>query len=107
MQDDVSRLVGIEGLGVTRVVDLGSCLLIGVELLVPAGCCRWCGRSSLTVKERPVVRVRDLPIAGRATYLLWRKAPLWVRGVRTHVHRVAPRAAAAPAGQRAVSRAAV
>ena len=25
------------------------------------------------VKDRPVVRVRDLPIAGRVTYLLWRK----------------------------------
>jgi transposase len=27
----------------------------------------------LAVKERPLVRVRDLPIAGRPTYLLWRK----------------------------------
>ena len=73
MQDDVSRLVGIEGLVVTGVDDVGACLLVSVELVVAAGCCRWCGRSSLTVKDRPVVRVRDLPIAGRVTYLLWRK----------------------------------
>jgi transposase len=73
MQDDVSRLVGIEGLVVTRVEAVGACLLLGVELIAPAACCRWCGRASLAVKERPVVRVRDLPIAGRATYLLWRK----------------------------------
>jgi transposase len=73
MQDDVSRLVGIEGLVVTGVEDAGACLLVGVELVAAAGCCRWCGRSSLAVKERPVVRARDLSIAGRPTYLLWRK----------------------------------
>jgi hypothetical protein len=73
MQDDVSRLVGIEGLVVTGVDEVGACLLLGVELVAGAGCCRWCGRASFAVKERPVVRVRDLPIAGRPTYLLWRK----------------------------------
>lgn len=73
MQDDVSRLVGIEGLVVTGVDDVGACLLLSVELVAAAGCCRWCGRASLAVKERPVVRVRDLPIAGRVSYLLWRK----------------------------------
>jgi transposase len=73
MQDDVSRLVGIEGLVVTGVDDAGACLLLSVELAAAAGCCRWCGRGSLAVKERPVVRVRDLPIAGRPAYLLWRK----------------------------------
>ena len=73
MQDDVSRLVGIEGLVVTGVDDAGACVLLGVELTAAAGCCRWCGRASLAVKKRPVVRVRDLPIAGRPTYLSWRK----------------------------------
>jgi len=58
---------------VAGVEDAGACLLLGVELAASAGCCRWCGRASLTVKERPVVRVRDLAIAGRVTYLLWRK----------------------------------
>lgn len=73
MQDDVSRLVGIDGLVVTDVVDHGWWLELGVELVGRAACCRWCGRGSLTVKDRDVVRVRDLPIAGRLTYLLWRK----------------------------------
>jgi transposase len=73
MQDDVSRLVGIDGLVVTAVFDHGWWLELEVELTARAACCRWCGRGSLTVKDRDVVRVRDLPIAGRITYLLWRK----------------------------------
>jgi transposase len=39
------------------------------------GCARrllpQCGRGSIDVKDRPVVQVRDLPIAGRVTYLVW------------------------------------
>jgi transposase len=73
MQDDVSRLVGIDGVIVTAVADHGWWLELEVELVGRAGCCRWCGRGSLTVKDRDVVRIRDLPIAGRLTYLLWRK----------------------------------
>ncbi len=38
-----------------------------------AGSCPHCGRGSLDVKERPVVRVRGLPIAGRAIHPRWRK----------------------------------
>jgi transposase len=73
MSDDVSRLVGIEGVAVTGVVEVEGRVELEVELVARAGCCRWCGRASLTVKERPVVRVRDLPVAGRATVLRWRK----------------------------------
>jgi transposase len=73
MQDDVSRLVGIDGLAVTAVADRGWWLELEVELVGRAACCERCGRGSLTVKDRDVVRIRDLPIAGRLTYLLWRK----------------------------------
>lgn len=73
MLDDVSRLVGIDGLLVTGVLDRGWWLELEVELASRAGCCRWCGRGSLAVKDRSVVRIRDLPIAGRLTYLCWRK----------------------------------
>jgi transposase len=73
MQDDVSRLVGIEGLAVTGVLEVGRRLEIEVELVARAACCRWCGRASVAVKDRPVVRVRDLPVAGRVTLLRWRK----------------------------------
>ena len=44
-----------------------------VELVARADCCPGCGRSSVDVKERLRVRGRDLPLAGRVTYLLWRK----------------------------------
>ena len=57
----------------SRVVELAEQLEIEVELTLEAGCCRWCGRASLKVKDRPVVRFRDLPVAGRVTWLLWRK----------------------------------
>jgi transposase len=73
MQDHVSRLVGLEGFGVMRVIGVGDRLDLEVELVARAGCCTRCGRSSVDVKDRPVVRVRDLPIAGRVTHLVWRK----------------------------------
>jgi transposase len=79
MRDHVSRLVGLEGFEVRRVVEVGDRLDLEVEL-VAAGCCPRCGRSSVDVKERPVVRVRDLPLAGRATYLVWRKRRYRCRG---------------------------
>jgi transposase len=77
MQDDVSRLVGIDGLVVTGVVEVGRQLEVEVELLREVACCGWCGRASLTVKDRPVVRIRDLAIAGRVTFLRWRKRRYW------------------------------
>jgi transposase len=73
MQDDLTRLVGLEGFEVKRVVEEGDRLDLEVELVARAGCCPRCGRASLDVKDRPRVRVRDLPIAGRVTYLVWRK----------------------------------
>ena len=73
MQDHVSRLVGLEGFEVKGVIEEGDQLDLEVELVARAGSCPRCGRGSVDVKERPVVRVRDLPIAGRRTHLRWRK----------------------------------
>jgi transposase len=97
MHDHVSRLVGLEGFEVKGVIEEGDRLDLEVALVARAGCCPDCGRSSLDVKERPVVRVRDLPIAGRVTYPVWRKRRYRCRGLRAVVHRVASRAAGAPA----------
>jgi transposase len=77
MQDHGSRLVGLDGMAVRSVHEVGDQLDLEVELVARAGCCPGCGRVSLTIKERPVVRVRDLPLAGRPTYLLWRKRRFW------------------------------
>jgi transposase len=73
MQDHGSRLVGLDGMAVRGVDEVGDQLDLEVELVARAGCCPGCGRGSLTIKDRPVVRVRDLPVAGRPTYLVWRK----------------------------------
>ena len=54
MRDDVSRLVGIDGMVVTGVLEVGRQLEIEIELVTEVACCRWCGRGSLTVKDRPV-----------------------------------------------------
>jgi transposase len=73
MHDQLTRLLGLEGFAVTSVEQPGDALELELELVAPAGCCPHCGRASVEVKERPVVRVRDLPIAGRRTLLHWRK----------------------------------
>ena len=80
MQDDLSRLVGLEGFEVKRVIEEGDRLDLEVELVARGGCCPGCGRASLDVKDRPVVRVRDLPLAGRITHLVWRKRRFHCRG---------------------------
>lgn len=73
MQDHATRLVGLDGLVVTEVQQTGEQLDLQVELLARAGECPHCRGSELRVKERPLVRVRDLPICGRVTRLVWRK----------------------------------
>ena len=49
-----------------------------------------------------MVRVRDLPIAGRVAHLVWRERRYRCQGCGRTVHRDAPGAAAAPARQRAL-----
>ena len=73
MQDDVSRLVGLEGFVVTAIEEIGARLDLHVELLERATACPHCQGVEVAVKQRPRVRVRDLPLAGRATCLVWRK----------------------------------
>jgi transposase len=79
MQEQLSGLLGLEGFSVTLVEERGDELDLEVELVAQAGCCPRCGRASCEVKERPLVRVRDLPIAGRRTFLVWRKRRLRCR----------------------------
>jgi transposase len=73
MQDHATRLVGLDGLVVTDVQRTGERLDLRVEPLARAAGCPHCGGTEVRVKDRPRVRVRDLPIAGRVTRLVWRK----------------------------------
>ena len=86
MPDEPSRLLGLAGLRVTRVlVTESDALDLEVEGVGPAGRCRHCGCEDLVVKERPVVGVRDLPLAGRVARILWRKRRWRCRGCgRSH-----------------------
>jgi transposase len=73
MQQDLTRLLGLEGVAVIAVQERGDVVELEIEVEAGAGVCPHCGRASIVVKQRPVVRVRDLPIAGRRTCLRWRK----------------------------------
>jgi transposase len=73
MQDHVSRLVGLDGFRVKCVIEDGDQLDLEVELVTRAESCPHCSGTELEVHERPVVAVRDLPLAGRRATLRWRK----------------------------------
>ena len=95
MPDEARRLLGRAGLRVVRVVVRGGETLdLKVESLARAGRCPHCKGTDLVIKERPVVAVRDLPLAGRVARLLWRKRRWRCRGCgRTHTeqHLAIPR----------------
>ena len=57
----------------------GDELELEIELVVVAGVCPACGGSRAEVKERSLVRVRDLPLVGRRTTPCWRKRRLRCR----------------------------
>ena len=86
MPDEASRLLGLAGLKVLGVVEGGGeALDLEVESLAKARRCPRCGCGDLVIKERPVVRVRDLPLAGLVARLRWRKRRFSCRRCgRTH-----------------------
>ena len=67
--EDEFRVLQIERLGPDDV-------RIVVEVTDPEGACPRCGVLSARVKERPLVRVKDLPASGQRTELWWRKRRL-------------------------------
>lgn len=74
MQDDCIPVpLGIPGFRVIGCAERPIGLEVDVETEVKGGVCPSCGTATLVPKERPVVVVRDLPIRGAATWLLWRK----------------------------------
>ncbi len=73
MHEQISRLIGLDDFEVRAISRVGEKLDLEVELLARAAACPRCGRGSLNIKDRPVVRFRDLPIGGRRTHLFWRK----------------------------------
>lgn len=80
MPQQVSRLIGLDDFEVRAVSGASEQLDLEVELLIRANSCPHCGRGSPEIKERPLVRFRDLPIGGRKADLLWRKRRYLCRG---------------------------
>ena len=78
MSDATSVLFGLERefsvLEVQRV-DTATVKVI-IEQAAREGPCPECGVFSGTVKDRPWVRLKDLPVSGQAVELLWRKRRL-------------------------------
>src|SRR3989441_3618589 len=72
MFEQLSRVLGLDGLAVTAVREQADELEVELELVAVASSCRLCG-GRVEVKERPRVRVRDLPLSGRRVTLVWRK----------------------------------
>ncbi|SCL36562.1 Transposase [Micromonospora rhizosphaerae] len=78
MVNDTTRLLGLDGLAVTGVEQAGDGTPV-VHLATvdeQARCCPRCGQRAWRVKEWTTTRPRDLPVAGRAPRLRWRK-PRW------------------------------
>jgi transposase len=85
MQDQVSRLVGLDDFRVHGVIEEGDQLDLEVELITRARSCPHCSGTKLEVHERPVVLVRDLSLCGRRANLRWRKRRYRCKGCRrTH-----------------------
>jgi transposase len=76
--DPTAVLFGLEGefgvLGVQRI-DPGAVKMI-IEQAAREGPCPACGVLTVTVKERPMMRLKDLPASGQTVQLWWRKRRL-------------------------------
>jgi transposase len=75
MVNDTTRLLGLHGLVVTTVDTSGDGPpVVHLETAdEQARACPRCGKVAVRVKEWVTTRPRDLPVAGRACHLRWRK----------------------------------
>jgi len=73
--DATTVLFGLPGfrvLDVRRIDERGTRWVL-VETIEPAAGCPACGAISDRVHERPLMRVKDLPVGGGPVQLWWRK----------------------------------
>jgi transposase len=78
MNEGTSVLLGLEDeFRVLQVERLSpESVRIVVEVTDPEGACPRCGVLSARVKERPLIRIKDLPASGQRSELWWRKRRL-------------------------------
>src|SRR3954463_12995982 len=80
MDDTTSVLFGLDGQRVLDVVDVGDQVVrVVIETIEREGACPACGVLSGRVKERPLVRLRDLPASGQGVQLWCRRRRLACR----------------------------
>ena len=77
MHDPTSLLFGLDSFRVVDVVRVADRVVqVVVETIEQQGICPECGTASSRVKDRPLVRIRDLPVADQQVALWWRKRRL-------------------------------
>src|SRR5256714_5482187 len=77
MDDHTSVLFGLDGFRVLDVVRVADGLVqVVIETSQTSSACPGCGRLSSRIKDRPVVRIKDLPASGQRVQLWWRKRRL-------------------------------
>lgn len=74
MQDDaISVSLGLEGFAVLDTYEADDRVEVLIEVKAGAGVCPGCAGVSTQVHERTDVRVRDIAVHGKPTYLIWCK----------------------------------
>jgi transposase len=80
MDDTTSVLFGLDDHRVLDVVRVGDRVVrVVIETIEPEGACPACGVVSARVKDRPLVRLRDLPAGGQRVELWCRRRRLACR----------------------------
>ena len=74
MRDDaISVSLGLERFTVLDTIEADDRVDVLIELKAGAGVCPGCAGVSTCVHERTDVRIRDIAVHGKPTYLVWRK----------------------------------
>src|SRR5688572_9531254 len=77
MHEATSVLFGLDGFRVIDVERVDDDLVrVVVETIDQHGACPCCGQVSSRVKQRPLVRIKDLPAGDSRVDLWWRKRRL-------------------------------
>jgi transposase len=71
--DAISVSLGLEGFAVLDTFEARDQVEVLIELKAGAGVCPGCAGASASVHERTDVRIRDIAVHAKPTYLLWRK----------------------------------
>ena len=106
MNEGTSVLFGLEDEFAVLQVDRldRDTVRVVIEVIDREGACPGCGVLTSRIKERPLVRVKDLPSAGQRTELWWRKRRLMCRETICGTETFTQQSAAVPARARLTTR---